>query len=237
MARDEARAYAQELSHPFSTGYSCGWDALLQSLCLDVEATRASADDAVAISSEHGLGQWLPMGRVFQSWARAEQGAVQGEEPEETEAGIVEFEEAIAAFRATGIEFLQPYLLALLAGLNAKAGHTDRGLRLSTKALALVDKSGGHWCEAEMYRRKGELLLLRRDEAAAEVAYERALAIARSQQAKSLELRAATRLAALWHSQGRSGQAMHLLNDLCAWFTEGFNSRDMQAARALLDKQ
>lgn len=226
MAREEALAIAQELSHPFSTGYIFGWDALLQSICLNIKATRASAEAAIAISREHRLGQWLPMGTVFQGWARAEQG--------EIEVGMAELEEATTAFGATGAEFLHPYFLALLAGLKAKVGQIDQSLNLLTEALALVDKSGERWCEAELYRRKGDLLLLRQDEAGAQVAFERALAIARSQQAKSLELRAATSLARLWRSQGRPDQAMRLLDDLCAWFTEGFNTLDIQAAQALL---
>src|SRR5262249_48020725 len=105
------------------------------------------------------------------------------------------------------------------------------------EALTLVDKTGERWCESELYRLKGELLLQQNavNQAEAEDCFHHALDIARSQQAKSLELRAATSLARLWHSQGKRDEARQVLGNVYGWFTEGFDTLDLQEAKTLLD--
>ncbi len=110
------------------------------------------------------------------------------------------------------------------------------------EALAVVDKTGERYCEAELYRLRGELMLaqsrvqsLESKVKEAEECFLKALDIARKQQAKSLELRAATSLARLWQQQGKQKEAHQMLSEIYGWFTEGFDTKDLQEAKALLD--
>jgi predicted ATPase len=116
-------------------------------------------------------------------------------------------------------------------------GQTTEGLAALAEALATLAKSGVPWWEAELYRLRGELLLLAADnEAAAEVCFHQALDSARRRQVRSLELRAAMSLARLWQRQGKRQEAHDLLAPIYSWFTEGFDTADLQEARALLDE-
>jgi len=139
--------------------------------------------------------------------------------------------------RATGAELLRPYWLALLAEAHGTMGQPAAGLTVLAEALTLVDTTGQRWYEAELYRLKGELLLQRSsdNQAEAETCFHQALAIAQNQQAKSLELRAATSLARLWQQQGKREEARQVLGDVYGWFTEGFDTADLKDAKALLD--
>jgi predicted ATPase len=129
-----------------------------------------------------------------------------------------------------------PYFLALLAEAYGNAGQADDGLQVLAEALMLVDKTGERLWEAELHRLQGELLLRQAipDTTQAEPCFQQALTIARRQQAKSLELRAAMSLAQLWHQQGKQAEARALLAEVYGWFTEGFDTADLQEARALL---
>ena len=129
-----------------------------------------------------------------------------------------------------------PYDLALLAEAYSMLGEPETGLGVLTEALALEDTTGERWYESECYRLKGELLLqLSSDnQADAETCFHHALEIARSQQAKSFELRAATSLARLWHQQGKRQEAHDLLAPVYHWFTEGFDTADLKDAKTLL---
>ena len=130
------------------------------------------------------------------------------------------------------------YWLALLAEAYGKAGQVEEGLRLLAEALAHVDTTGERNYAAEVYRLKGELLLGQAipDEAQAETCLHQALDIARHQQAKSWELRAALSLSRLWQRQGKRAEAHQMLAEIYAWFTEGFDTADLQEARALLQE-
>ena len=143
----------------------------------------------------------------------------------------------LAALRATGAALRLPYYLALLAEACGQTGQAAEGLTLLAEALAQAHKAGESWTEAELHRRKGELLLsLSADNhAEAEGCFHQALAEARRQQAKSLELRAATSLSRLWQQQGKRAEAHHLLAEIYGWFTEGFDTADLQEAKALLE--
>jgi predicted ATPase len=160
----------------------------------------------------------------------------------------------LTAYRSTGTELIRPYFLGLLAEAYGSSGRADAGLEVLAEALALVDTTVERFHEAELYRLKGELLLLsevRRPEskgrnpqlaihnlqlAEAETCFQHALAIAQHQQAKSLELRASMDLSRLWQQQGKSDQARRLLGEVYGWFTEGFDTGDLQEAKALLDE-
>jgi predicted ATPase len=153
------------------------------------------------------------------------------------EAGIAQMRDGLAAFRATGGEVRLPYYLALLAEICGQTGHAAEGLTLLAEALAQAHKTGESWTEAELHRLKGELLLSLSTDNQAEVegCLHQALAVARCQQAKSLELRAAVSLSRLWQQQGKRAEARELLASIYGWFTEGFDTADLQEAKALLE--
>ena len=130
-----------------------------------------------------------------------------------------------------------PYFLVLLAEAYGNVGQANEGLEILTAASPVVDKGERYW-EAELYRVKGELLLAHStaQHAEAETNLHQALDVARRQQAKSLELRAAISLARLWQHQGKRAEARALLAPVYGWFTEGFDTADLQEAKALLDE-
>jgi predicted ATPase len=117
-------------------------------------------------------------------------------------------------------------------------GQVWEGLVMLDEALAVVDKSGGRWPEAELHRLKGELLTQQAasNEPKAEICFHQALAVARRQQAKSLELRAAMSLCRLWQKEGKQKQARELVAEIYGWFTEGFDTADLKDAKALLEE-
>jgi predicted ATPase len=145
--------------------------------------------------------------------------------------------QGLAAYRATGAEFFRPYYLALLAEAQSKVGQVEAGLSALTEALTLVDKTAERLYEAELHRLQGELLLKQVVPHAqqATACFQQALAVARRQQARSLELRAAMSLSRLWQQQGKRQQARELLAEVYGWFTEGFATADLQEARAMLE--
>jgi predicted ATPase len=129
-----------------------------------------------------------------------------------------------------------PYFLARLAEAYHLQGQVEEGLAVLAEALAVVDKNDERWWEAELHRLKGELLQQQAvpDVSQAEICFQQALAVARYQQAKSLELRAAMSLSRLWQRQGKRTEAHQFLAGIYGWFTEGFDTADLQEARALL---
>jgi predicted ATPase len=192
-------------------------------------ATQECAEAAIRLATEQGFSFWMAFGAMLRGWALAHQGQAQ--------AGIEQIHEGMMARRATGAELGRPYFLALLAEAHGATGQPEVGLTVLTEALTLVDKTGERWCEPELYRHKGELLLQQSSDNAmeAEGCFHHALGIARNQQGKSFELRAATSLARLWHQQGKRQEAHDLLAPVYNWFTEGFDTFDLQDAKALLN--
>jgi predicted ATPase len=225
----QAVTLAQQIVHPFSLGYALFFAAMLHQFRREVHAVQEHAEATISLAQEQGFPYWRTQGAILRGWTLAHQG--QGQ------AGIEQITQGLIAFRATGAE-LGPYFLSLLAEAHRAIGQPETGLAVLAEALALVDKTGVRWGEPEMYRLKGELLLqLSSDnQAEAESAFHHALDIARSQQAKSLELRAATSLARLWQGQGKRQEAYDLLAPVYNWFTEGFDTADLQDAKALLDE-
>jgi len=172
---------------------------------------------------------YVGLGTCLQGWAAAVQG--------ESTAGLAQIHQGMAAVLATGQTLTQPFCLVLLAEAAGHTGQVEEGLHLLAEALAALEDSGRGDLLAEAYRLQGELLLRQAipDAAQAEACFHHALAIAHRQQAKSWELRAATSLARLWHQQGKHAEAHQLLAEVYGWFTEGFDTADLQDARALLD--
>ena len=142
----------------------------------------------------------------------------------------------IAAWRSTGSTVWMPLYLSYLAKAHAQLGQFDDAWRCIGEAMTAVETTKEKWCEAEVHRIAGEIALMspEPDAAKAEAYFERALAVARQQQAKSWELRAAMSLARLWRDQGKPQQARELLAPVYGWFTEGFDTRDLKEAKALL---
>jgi predicted ATPase len=219
---------AQELAHPYSLVYALNYVGRLHQCRGEGQAAQQRAEAAIALCTEQGFGLYLAMGAILRGWALAAQG--QGME------GIVQMHQGLAALRATGGEITRPYWLALLAEAYGKGGQAEEEFAVLTEALAAVDKSGERFYEAELHRLKGELMLSAHNEAEVEACFQQALAIARHQQTKSLELRAAMSLSRLWQQQGKHDEAYDLLAPLYGWFTEGFDTADLQEAKALLEE-
>jgi predicted ATPase len=241
---DESLTLGLELSHPHSLTFAHNFATAFHQLRLEVAAVQEQAEAGLMLAGEHGFPLWLAWGTMLRGWALAEQ--TQGE------AGMAQMRAGLDAWRATGAELLRPYFLALLVEVCGKMGQVEEGLTLLAEALAVMHKSGEHLWEAELQRLQGELLLqasvqgpksgvfnphpIRRMPHAeeAEAAFRQALAMARRQQAKSWELRAALSLSRLWQRQGKRAEAHELLTEVYGWFTEGFDTADLQEARALL---
>ena len=220
---------AHELSHPYSLAFARCWAAYVSQFCRDVPAVHEQAEAAVALSTEQGFPLWVAMGTSLRGWALAMQG--QGE------AGMAQVRQGIAAWRATGAALLVPYLCTVLAEVCDHLGHPEDGLQALAEAHTLVEQHEERWWEAEIYRLRGVLLLRQpgTPQAEAEAWLQRALDVARRQEAKSLELRAAMSLSRLWQQQGKQQEAHDLLAEVYAWFTEGFDTADLQDAKALLE--
>ncbi len=220
----EAVVLARELAHPFSLASALTFAALVSQLRLEIHATRALAEEAINLCTEHGFLFCLAMATVLNGWALTELN--------EKDVGIEQIERGLETWRATGAELFRPHLLALLVESYGKAGRTEEGLHVLTEALAAAQKSGKRFYTAELYRLKA-LLLMRQGNSPAEVeqCFQQALAIARDRRAKSLELRAAMG----WVSQqGENNEARQLLQQTYRWFGEGFDTLDLQLAETLL---
>jgi class 3 adenylate cyclase/predicted ATPase len=226
----EAVTLGRDLSHPHSLVFALYLVASLHQLRRDVPATYEWAEAVIALAREQLFPYWLAVGRITRGWALANHG--QGGE------GIEEIRQGLAAYQATGAELGRPWFLALLTEAYGKAGQAEEGLHVVAEALAAAANIGEGFFEAERYRLKGELLLARslEHQTVAETYLQQALDSARRQQAKWLELRVATSLSRLWQQQGKHDTARQLLEPIYGWFTEGFNTTDLQEARALLEE-
>jgi predicted ATPase len=225
----EAVALAHELSHPISLAQARCMTAMVSQLRRDVPAVHEQAEAAVALTTEQSFPYWAALGTSLHGWALAMQG--QGGE------GRAQVCQGIASLRTTGAAVFVPYLCTMLADVSAHLGHPEDGLQALAEAHTLMEQQEERWCEAEVYRLWGILLLRQTGtpQAEAEAWLQRALDVARRQEAKSWELRAATSLARLWQQQGKRTEARELLAPVYSWFTEGFDTADLQEAKALLD--
>jgi class 3 adenylate cyclase/predicted ATPase len=224
----EALALAQELSHPYSLAFVRAFAAFVSQLRRDVPAVHEQAEAAVALSTEQGFPLWIGLGTILRGWALAMQG--QGEE------GMAQLRQGIAAWRATGAAQHVPYHCTMLADVSAHLGHVEDGLQALAEAHTLEEQHDERYWEAEVCRLRGVLLLRQTGtpQAEAETWLQQALDVACRQQAKSLELRAAMSLSRLWQQQGKRAEAHALLAPIYGWFTEGFDTADLQEAKALL---
>jgi predicted ATPase len=234
QARTQSRAglsLAQETAHPDTTALAWLPDIRLYQFLREARTVQQRAEALIMLCDEQELVV-SPWGIVAQGWALSMQG--------KAEEGIKQIQQGMAALRAAGAEFLRPYHLALLAEAYGKAGQVENGLTALAEALAAVDSTGERVYEAELYRLK-ETLTLESQVAShkskveeAEECFLKAIAIAQKQQAKSLELRATVSLARLWQQQGKKDEARQMLAEIYNWFTEGFDTKDLQEAKVLL---
>ncbi len=242
----EALTLAQELSHPFSFAHTLHLDAIVHQLRREVEAVQEHEETLLVLATEQGLSYWAVQGSVLQGWALAAQGQVQE--------GIARMRRGLAAYQATGAELTRRYYLLLLCETCREARQVEEGLSYLAEALAVVHRTGVRPEEAELYRLKGELTLqqfkvqgsefkvsdpqplIPDPQAEAEACFLKAIEIAQSQKAKSWELRATMSLARLWQHQGKQKEAHQMLAEIYGWFTEGFDTKDLQEAKALLDE-
>jgi predicted ATPase len=231
----QMRALLRQVSHPFRLAYVRALAAMLHYYLGEEEAVQERAEAVIALCTEHGFPLWLAVGTVLHGWALAARG--------EGETGIAQIRRGLAAWQATGAEIGRPYLLLLLVEAYINAGQAEEGLHTLDEALTAVSKSGEQRWTAELYRLKGELLLAQAvgvdgSPAAAtqaERCFRQAVNIARGQRAKALELQAVMSLSRLWQQQGKRAEARHLLAEIYRGFTEGFDTRDLRAAKQLLE--
>jgi len=223
----KALTLAHELPHPHTLAHALGFAASFYQFRRETQAVNEHVEAVMALSREQEFAQWLAWGAMLRGWVLVEQG--QGAE------GMTHMRQGLDAFDNIGAVLGRPYWLALLAEASGKAGQAEAGLRILAEALDAIYTSGeGRW-EAEICRLRGELLApaaAHDDEA--EASFQQALDVARRQQAKSLELRAAISLSRLWRRQGKQVGARQLLGTVYGWFTEGFATADLQEAQALL---
>jgi predicted ATPase len=245
---------AHRLAHPFSLTFALTVVTVVHQYRREWDQTQEQAEAAIALATEQGFPHWIAQCTIYRGWALAEHGHA---------AGIDQMRWGIAAMRDIGSEVVQSHFLCMLAEAYLKDGQVEEGLATVAEALAFVDRTEERFYEAELWRMKGMLTLQLKVESGewkveeAEACFLRAIEIAKRQQAKSLELRATMSLARLWQQQAleqrakseevRAGNAEHetrakladahkLLSDVYNWFTEGFDTKDLQEAKTLLNE-
>jgi class 3 adenylate cyclase/predicted ATPase len=224
----EAAALARRLNIPFNLAFALFYETVVHWLRRDVAAQRERATEVVTLSEAQGFPLWLGVGRAFHAAARVMAGDF---------GALLETMDGLALAAETGNQNGGPALFALLAEAQQAVGQLAEAQSTVATGLAVAAQTGQFFCDADLHRLDGDLLLATggdADEAAAR--YHRALAIAREQGARSFELRAAMSLARLWRDQGKRAEARDLLAPVYAWFTEGFDTRDLIEAKALLDE-
>ena len=236
---------AQDVAHSYSLSYALSVSAWLYYLRREVRAAQEEVEAAIRVATENEIPYWVIWGKTLRGWVLALQG--EGEE------GISQLRQNLAALRALGQEVGMTLRLVMLVDAYRVGGHPEDGLQVLREALEMVEERGERVYEAELYRLKGELILnderrMMDDERKiekiadlpdamieAEACFLKAIEVARHQEAKSWELRAATSLARLWQQQGKRTEARDLLAPVYEWFTEGFDTPDLKAAKTLLE--
>jgi tetratricopeptide (TPR) repeat protein len=227
QAGGEAIALARRLNHPLSFCLALAFHATSMFSRNDPTAVLPFAEECIAVAGEKGIPPWLAMATAYRGWAIAQLGAVDD--------GIQQIREGTAAWRATGADVALAVYLGLLAESQLAGGQAMAALKTTDEALTWIDKNSERMWESVVRCCRGDIFreLEAPDNACAE--YETALSVARLQEAKWWELRAAVGLAKLWRDQGKRTEARDLLAPIYDWFTEGFDSPDLNEAKVLLD--
>jgi predicted ATPase len=226
---DDAVKNARETGQAASLMIALGWTAVPLTLCRDYSRATALAQEQCALAEEKDATPWRVNGSLNQGALFALTGDASN--------AVQMITSGITAL-PTGVTIGMPWWLLHLAIAHTNLGQLDDAWRYIGEAMKTTEATKERWCEAEVHRIAGEIALMspEPDAAKAEAYLERALTVARRQQAKSWELRAAMSMARLWRDQGKSQQARELLAPVYGWFTEGFDTLDLKEAKDLLDE-
>jgi predicted ATPase len=228
---EHALKHAREIGQAGTLMYALTLPSWIPILCGKYAAANAHSDEAIALAEEKGITLfWKTLGTVPRGCVLALTGKASD--------AVQIINAGITAWRSTGSTFWIPWYLSNLAGAHAQLGEVNEAGHYIGEAMTTLKTAKEDWCEAEVRRIAGEISLMspEADATKAEGYFERALAVARQQQAKSWELRAAMSIARLWRDQGKRDEARALLAPVYGWFTEGFDTRDLKDAKALLDE-
>jgi predicted ATPase len=224
---EEAIAWSRQLNHPHTLCYALSFVGLAHVIRRENEKAEVMTEEVLALAAAQNLQVWLPSANVFRGYLRVMRG--------DTEA-LAYAQQGIAAKNAQGSVLNQPFFLSLLAASCEHCGRAEEALNLLAEAFAIAERTGERWFQAELYRLRGDWLLVHGSglEAEAEACLHQALTLARQQAALIWELRAAVSLARLWSSRGRPREASDLLLPLCNALKPNRPIPDIERARALL---
>ena len=225
--REAALAEARLLSRAFTLAHTLSRATHAEAIVVGPSGALLHADEWVSLTERQSIGYYSVEAMNFQGWCLTMLG--------QSEKGITQLTRGLAAYRAQGLLHL-PMYLTLLADAYRKVQQPQNGLRQLLEAISVTDGTQVGYYEAEMHRVRGELFLSMRDDGAAEASFRKAINVAQHQSAKTWELRASMSLARLWRDQGKMRQARELLAPVYGWFTEGFDTRDLKEAKALLEE-
>jgi predicted ATPase len=234
----EMLTFGRERAHPYSLVNVLVFTNKLYVFRGEEQKILDSLPEAVRLCTEYGIPLYLTINTIFHGWVLLHQGRAAE--------GVQLIQEALSSLDVIEVHIFRPEWLAYQAEGYAEMGQVESGLAVLTQALEFVERNDERYYEAELYRLKGELLLaqegsrlqavdFKEKTEEAEECFLKAIEVARKQQAKSLELRATTSLARLWQQQGKQQEAHEMLAEIYGWFTEGFDTKDLQEAKVLLD--
>ncbi len=230
----EGEALAQRLNHPYTSLTVAAFATWVYQFTRNPQKVEELASQSISISTEHGFVFYRAYGLIMRGWALVERGRVSE--------GLAQMRDGLDEYRVNGGASIKPSFIALLAESYGKLGHSEQALNALAEAQDLADESEERWWQAELHRMKGELTLKQSDhnlspynrQLEAERSFQKALDVARTQQARSLELRAAMSLCRLWTGQSRHREGQTLLERTLDSFNEGFQTPDLREATLLL---
>ena len=227
---DSALKHAREIGQAATLMYALTATLITLVHCGNYATATMQFEELVALTDEKGSSFWKALGTMMQGCVLAMTGKASD--------AIHVINSGLTAYRSTGTTMWMPMFLSHLARAYAGLGQFDDAWRCIGEAMTTMETTKERWFEADVHRTAGEVVLVSRksDAAKAERYFERALAVARKQQAKSWELRAATSMARLWRDQGKRNEARDLLAPVYGWFTEGFDTLDLKDAKVLLEE-
>lgn len=225
----KALALAQEFRHPFTSADVLSYGGcLFNQMRRDPLALKTNAEELARLSEEMGFSSFLGQGACYWGAALTMLGQIHE--------GIAQMREGMAVRRSFGARCNLSGMSGALAAAQAKVGQPEAGLATLDEMLSFVEETSERYYEAELHRLRGELLLTQGEQVEAEASLQKAIEVARRQQARSWELRATMTLSRLWQSQGRRAEAHRMLAEIYEWFTEGVDTADLSEARCLLDE-
>jgi serine/threonine protein kinase/tetratricopeptide (TPR) repeat protein len=227
-------ALARKLDHPHSIAFAITFDIVSRIYWGEFQKIKEMSEELIQLSKEKGFIYWEMHGIFYMGYIQALEGQI--------EEGLTKMHQAMDTLDAIGAGTCFTRLYTRIMEVHIQAGQSEKGLAIYDKAMEVLHKYDELYCEAELYRLKGELLLIgTEDEKAqkgkpkeAEALFQKALEVSRKQKAKSWELRAVMSLSRLWQNQGKKEEARKMLEEIYGWFTEGFNTADLKEAKALL---